>query len=178
MFAALVVAASLAACSATIPLDERSRGKIAHDLAISADSIRTQQRCAVSRYDGHASAPAFECVYIATSEYAAVLDFDTDVHQFKQVLRISKQTDAIAFATHGSIIGTVGEIQVRHGAQTYILDFVNGGMGEIGHVQDLSDAYAQLRAMGVPEFEAMPYIKREIRPSGGVIFIPVPAGRH
>jgi hypothetical protein len=172
--AALLAAATLAACSATIPLEgERSRGRIAHDLGISADHILNQQRCSISRYDGTTGGTAFECVYIATAEYAAVLDFDTTKSRFREALRISRQSDAIAFATRGTLFGTIGQIQVRHGELYYILDFVNADMGAAGHLQDLRDAYAQLLSGGVPEFAGMAYVQRAVQPIR-MMFIPVP----
>ena len=176
--AVFVTAAALAGCAAKIPFEgDRSKDTIAHDLRVPAESIVRQDRCVISRYNGASRAPGFECIYIATATYAAVLDFDKTAGRFKETLHISKETDAVAFVSRLSIAGPLDQIQVQHGNQRYCMEFVNSDLGQIGHHQDLHDAYDQLRSIGIEETDGVPYVMRAAPPVPLVITVHVHTGR-
>jgi hypothetical protein len=174
----LLALATLAGCAAKIPFEgDRSKVRIAQDLGVPPESILRQDRCVISRYDGGRSAPGFECIYIATTSYAAVLDFDKTSGRFKEAVRISKDTDAVAYVTQGTIVGPLAQIQVRHGPQHYCVEFVNADLGQIGHQGDLREAYEQLRSIGIAETESWPYVRRQARPFRMMVVVIPRAGR-
>jgi hypothetical protein len=176
-FVLLATVAGLVGCSAKIPFQgDRSKERIAHDLGVPAESILRQDRCVIERYDGNRVAPGFECIYIATASYAAVLDFDKTSGRFKEALRISKETDAIVFVSKITVLLLpLAQIQVLHGQQRYCIEFVNSDLGQIGHQQDLHEAYDQLRSIGVVETDGLPYVARRAPPMR--IMVTVHVGR-
>src|SRR5579862_2541323 len=114
LVAVLGVVASLAGCAAHIPFEgDRSKDRIARDLGIRPDLIVRQDRCVVAHYAGRSAAPGFECIYIATAAYAAVLDFDPKAGEFKEALHINT-ADSIAFVTRRTVIAELVQMQVRH----------------------------------------------------------------
>ena len=165
-FVSLAAVAGLVGCAAKIPFEgDRSRDRIAHDLGVPAESIVRQDRCVIERYDGNGKAPGFECIYIATASYAAVLDFDKTSGRFKEALRISKETDAIALVSKITVLLLpLVQIQVLHDQRRYCIEFVTSDLGQVGHQQDLHEAYDQLRSIGVVETDGVPYVMRKVPP--------------
>jgi len=173
---ALLLFALLNGCAAKIPFQgDRSKERIAGDLGLTADSIVGQNRCLVARYDGSASAASFECIYIATNEYGAVLDFDAKTHRFKEAMRIARP-DAVTLVTRTSPLGIGGlmQMQVRHAGQYYTLEFVSADFGQIGFKDDLRTAYEHLRSIGLGEATAVPYVMRQAAPTPIIIPVYVP----
>jgi hypothetical protein len=174
LIAGILILAGLTGCAAKIPFEgDRSRDRIAQDLKLAPTAIVRQDRCVVGRYDGTGSTRTFECIYIATGEYAALLDFDATANQFREAIRIGKP-DAVAYVTRGSIAGTLAQMQVRHDGERYAVEFVNADLGQIGHQDDLRAAYDHLRSIGIAEAEPLPYVMRRQPPAPIIIPIYIP----
>ncbi len=166
----LLALSTLSGCATDIPLEgENSKPKIAHDLDINADSILSMHRCGISKYGPDIR--AFECVYIDTPTYASLLTYDSSTKRFREGMRIAKETDAIALASHWSVFGTIAQMHIVRGDQRYVLDFINGDSGKTGHFQDMQSAYQHLRDLGVPETGGLPYVEKSIQ-KVQVVFIP------
>jgi hypothetical protein len=164
----------LCACSAQIPLGADARERIASDLGLGAGQIIFEDRCVVGRAERGVAMQPRECVYIATAEYGALVDYDTTTGHFREALRIDERTPGIALVTGKTIFGQFAQMQVRSGDERYALEFVNADMGTIGHDRKLREAYAHLRSIGVAETDPLPYVQRRAEPAPIVIPIWVP----
>lgn len=168
----VVMMATLSGCASNIPLqDERAtRAKLSAALDVPAEQISSYSRVLIGQARG-ASGERFECIYVQTPQYAAVLDYNVKTKQFDTAFKFDRQTRGAVIQEKSTILATLRQLQVRTDDAVLIMEFVNADFGQIGMGARLDAAYAHLKDLGVPSMTPLPYVDRPPQPQ--TIYIPI-----
>jgi hypothetical protein len=169
----LVMMATLCGCASNIPLqnERATRAKLSAALDVPAEQISSYSRVLIGQTSGGASAPRFECIYVQTPQYAAVLDYNVKTKQFNTAFTFDSRTRGAVIQEKPTMLATLRQLQVRTDDAVLIMEFVNADFGTIGMGARLDAAYAHLKELGVPSMTPLPYVDQPPQPQ--TIYIPI-----